>query len=63
MSPTELEILREAGRDLIASLPAEDRTRFVLPWMWRAGVREGPDSGVSRVRLRAALLPLQDAAN
>ena len=40
-SPTELESLREAARDLIAELPAEDRARFVLPWLWRAGRTDG----------------------
>jgi hypothetical protein len=40
-SPTELEILREAARGLIAALPAEDRTRFVRPWLWRAGRTDG----------------------
>jgi hypothetical protein len=40
-NPTELEILREAARDLIAALPAEDQTRFVLPWLWRAGRTDG----------------------
>ncbi len=40
-SPTELEILRESARELIAALPVEDRTRFVLPWLWRAGRTDG----------------------
>lgn len=40
-SPTELEVLREAARDRIAALPAEDQTRFVLPWLWRAGRTDG----------------------
>ena len=40
-SPTELENLRDAARDLIAALPAEDQTRFVLPWLWRAGRTDG----------------------
>ena len=40
-SPTELETLREVARDLIALLPAEDETRFVLPWLWRAGRTDG----------------------
>jgi hypothetical protein len=40
-SPTELEKLREEARDLIAGLPTEDQTRFVLPWMWRAGQTDG----------------------
>jgi hypothetical protein len=40
-SPTELENLREAARDLIDALPAEDLTRFVLPWLWRAGRTDG----------------------
>ena len=40
-TPTELESLREAARDLIAALPAEDQTRFVLPWLWRAGRTDG----------------------
>ncbi len=51
-SPTKLEILRDTARDLIAALPAEDRTRFVLPWLWRAGrtggtalTREGEEFG------------------
>ena len=41
MSPTELEILREEARDLIAALSADDETRFVLPWLWRAGRTDG----------------------
>jgi hypothetical protein len=40
-SPTELETLRDAARDLIAALPAEDQTRFVLPWLWRADRADG----------------------
>jgi hypothetical protein len=40
-TPVELEHLREAARDLITALPAEDRTRFVLPWLWRAGRTDG----------------------
>ena len=40
-TPTELETLRETARGLIAALPAEDQTRFVLPWLWRAGRTDG----------------------
>ena len=40
-TPTQLESLREAARNLIAALPAEDQTRFVLPWLWRAGRTDG----------------------
>jgi hypothetical protein len=40
-SPTQLETLRDAVRELIAALPAEDHTRFVLPWLWRAGRTDG----------------------
>jgi hypothetical protein len=40
-SPTELESLRDEARDLIAALPPEDLTRFVLPWLWRAGRTDG----------------------
>lgn len=40
-TPTELESLREVARAVIAALPAEDRTRFVLPWLWRAGRTDG----------------------
>jgi hypothetical protein len=39
--PAELENLREAARELIAALPAQDRTRFVLPWLWIAGRTDG----------------------
>jgi len=40
-SPTELESLRDGARALIAALPADDETRYVLPWLWRAGRTDG----------------------
>lgn len=35
-SPTHLENLRDMARQLIGALPADDTTRFVLPWLWHA---------------------------
>ena len=35
--PVDLEVLRDAARGQIAELPADDATRFVLPWLWRSG--------------------------
>lgn len=40
-SPTELETLRDAARALIGALATADETRFVLPWLWRAGRTDG----------------------
>jgi len=40
-SPTELETLRDTARTLIGALPADDATRFVLPWLWRGGRTDG----------------------
>ena len=40
-SPTELEGLRDEARRQIGALPADDTTRYVLPWLWRAGQTDG----------------------
>lgn len=35
-NPTQLEKLRDAARGAISELPADEMTRFVLPWLWNA---------------------------
>lgn len=58
--PTELEALDYAARAQIAALPPDDATRFVPPWLWVAdkpATRRSPPQ--DRIRLRAALLPVQ----
>lgn len=35
-SPLELESLRDTARSQIDALPADDATRLVLPWLWKA---------------------------
>lgn len=39
--PTDLEVLRDTARARIGELPADDATRFVLPWLWKAGRTDG----------------------
>ena len=41
MSPADLELLRDQARALINALPDDDATRFVMPWLWRAGSTTG----------------------
>ncbi len=40
-SPTELEDLRDTARSQINELAADDPTRFVLPWLWKAQQTDG----------------------
>lgn len=51
-TPTDLEWLRDTARVVIGALPADDPTRFVLPWLWngdrttgRALTPEGDEFG------------------
>lgn len=39
--PTDLEVLRDTARKRICQLPADDSTRFVLPWLWKDGRTDG----------------------
>jgi hypothetical protein len=39
--PEELEVLRDQARAAINSLPRDDVTRFVLPWLWQADRADG----------------------
>lgn len=40
-SPADLELLRDKARTLINTLPADDATRHVMPWLWKAGSTTG----------------------
>lgn len=40
-TPEELEALRDQARAEIDDLAPDDVTRFVLPWLWRAGRTDG----------------------
>ena len=40
-SPADLELLRERARTLIGTLPDDDATRYVMPWLWRADSTTG----------------------
>ncbi len=40
-SPTDLEDLRDTARSQINELAADDPTRFVLPWLWKADQTDG----------------------
>lgn len=39
--PETLEELRDAARDSIAGLAADDAARYVLPWLWKATQTDG----------------------
>jgi hypothetical protein len=39
--PEALEALRDTALAEIGSLPPDDATRFVLPWLWQAGRTDG----------------------
>ncbi|MFW5473164.1 hypothetical protein ACOCJ5_07640 [Knoellia sp. CPCC 206450] len=40
-SPADLELLRDTARTLIGTLPDDDVTRYVMPWLWKAGSTTG----------------------
>jgi hypothetical protein len=40
-NPESLEALRDQALAEIGSLPADDATRFVLPWFWQGGRTDG----------------------
>ena len=40
-SPADLELLRDQARAVIGTLPDDDPTRLVMPWLWRAGRTTG----------------------
>lgn len=40
-SPADLELLRDRARALIDTLPDDDVTRFVMPWLWKADSTTG----------------------
>ena len=40
-SPANLERLRDTARTLIDTLPDDDATRFVMPWLWKADSTTG----------------------
>lgn len=40
-SPADLELLRDQARTLINTLADDDATRFVMPWLWKAGSTTG----------------------
>ena len=60
-SPEQLISLREPARAAIGTLPSDDLTRFVMPWVWDVASSGGqcPHARGRGVRLRASLLPLQ----
>ena len=40
-SPADLELLRDRARALIDTLPGDDATRYVMPWLWKADSTTG----------------------
>ena len=40
-NPEALEALRDQALAEIGSLPPDDATRFVLPWLWQGGRTDG----------------------
>ena len=55
-SPADLELLRDRARALIGTLPDDDATRHVMPWLWQTDSTTGrapaPEGGEFGYELR-----------